>query len=83
MNSEKKTMIYIGPTIRYIAKEGNSYKGGYPPRFEEKMKSNPVIKDLVVPVSKLAQARKELRQTGSRLEALYNKVKEDVENGRV
>ena len=83
MSIEKKTMVYIGPTIKHIVKEGNAYRGGYPPRLEEKILNNPVLKDLLVPVSELAQARKELRKTGSRLVSIYNKVKEDVENGRV
>lgn len=83
MSREAKTMVYIGPTIKHVAREGNAYRGGYTPKFEQKMKENPILKDLVVPVDGLAEARKEIRTTGSRMEALYKKVKEDLGNGRI
>lgn len=81
--SERMTMVYIGPTIKHIAREGNAYRGGYPPKLTEKIKHNPVLKDLIVPVGELAKARSEIKRPGSRLAALYKKVKEDVENGRI
>lgn len=83
MSREEKTMVYIGPTIKHVAREGSAYRGGYTPKFEQKMKENPILKELLVPVDELARARKETRTAGSRMEALYKKVKEDIGNGRI
>lgn len=81
--NEGKTMVYIGPTIQRVAREGSAYRGGYTPKFEQKMKEHPILKELVVPVDGLAEARKEMRKAGSRMETLYKKVKEDLGNGRI
>ena len=83
MNEKAKTMVYIGPTMKHVAREGSAYRGGYTPKFEQKIKDNPILKELIVPVTELAEARKEMRTAGSRLEALYKKVKEDLGNGRI
>ena len=83
MNEKAKTKVYIGPTTKHVAREGSAYRGGYTPKFEQKIKDNPILKELIVPVTELAEARKEMRTAGSRLEALYKKVKEDLGNGRI
>ena len=70
MNEKAKTMVYIGPTMKHVAREGSAYRGGYTPKFEKKIKDNPILKELIVPVTELAEARKEMRTAGSRLEAL-------------
>ena len=83
MSEEGKTMVYIGPTIKHVAREGSAYRGGYTPKIEQKIKEKPILKELIVPASGLTEARKKIRTTGSRLGALYKKVKEDLENGRI
>lgn len=38
MNEKAKTMVYIGPTMKHVAREGSAYRGGYTPKFEQKIR---------------------------------------------
>lgn len=79
---DKKTNIYVGPTIEGIVQTGTAFRGGLPPRLAELVSQEPFLSDLMVPATKLAEARKELRNPESSLRALYRKAerggKQDV-----
>ena len=68
------TMIYIGPSIDHLIQTGAAFAGGYPPKVEAALKKEPFLYDLMIPVSQLAEARKELSKPGSGLAALYRRA---------
>ena len=71
---QKKTVIYIGPSIRNVVSTGTLYHNGLPKVLEEEMTRQPVIKSLIIPVDGLAAAQKELAVPGSALSTIYGKV---------
>lgn len=71
---EKRTLVYIGPSIKNLVSSGTVYNNGVPEALIQEMKEQPVIKSLLVPVEELAEARKELAQPGSALKIIYDKV---------
>ena len=51
-------LMYIGPTIGGVAKSGAVFSGGLPKKLEKLAEEKPVIKSLIVPLSKIVQAKK-------------------------
>ena len=74
-----ETMVYMGPSIRHVVQHGTALKGGYPPALAAEMEMQPFIKDLMIPVSEVAEARKELKKDGRRLAALYKRIEKGRE----
>lgn len=69
-------MAYIGPSIAGIVNQGTVFAGGYPPKVREMVERKPFLAELFVPVGELAQARKELKDPGSRLGLLCRRAEE-------
>lgn len=65
MIKNESTLIYLGPTIRGVAKHGASFYGGLPRNLEEFREKNPVIKNLIVPVSKITETTKAISVEGT------------------
>lgn len=56
-----ETLVYIGPFLKEVVSPGTCFKKGIlPARLEEACKKEPAIRELLIPVSKVAQARKNL-----------------------
>lgn len=72
---QEETRCYIGPpTLGIIS--GTIYNAGLPPVLEVAIKEQPVIKNLVVPISKLAEANKALSSPDSALTRFYSMAKD-------
>ncbi len=71
---QKKTVVYVGPSIKNVISAGTVYNNGIPETFIQEMDRQPVIKSLLMPVEQLAEARKELARAGSALKTIYDKV---------
>lgn len=72
---EIKQSIYIGPSIRGVM-TGTVFIGSVlPDHFEAAIKQQPVIKELIVPVSQLPEARKQLQDSNSAMSKYFMKVK--------
>lgn len=65
MIKNESTLIYLGPTIRGVAKHGASFCGGLPRSLEEFREKNPVINNLIVPVSKITETTKAISVEGT------------------
>lgn len=72
--------IYIGPGFRGVT-HGTIYLGELPPHLEEAIKELPAIGELVVPMSKLVESNKALRDAESGLAKIYKYV-DEKKNGR-
>lgn len=71
---QKKTLVYIGPSIKNVVSTGTVYNNGLPVKVMKEIEKQPIIKSLVIPVDKLAAAQKELATQGSALAVIYEKV---------
>lgn len=75
-DAEKKTMIYLGPTILGVITENNIFKGDLPEKIQNAVKEIPVMKSLFVPIENLISAKKELKESHSAKSICYNKMLE-------
>ena len=72
--AQKKTVIYIGPSIKNVVSTGTLYNNGLPKILKEEMTKQPVIKKLIIPVEELSEAQRKLATPGSALATVYGKV---------
>lgn len=66
--------MYIGPSIRGVVKHGAAFSGGLPDRLEKLADAKPIIKNLIVPVSELADAIKHSNEEGSAVAVAYDRI---------
>lgn len=62
-NDEK--VMYIGPTLYGVVKNGAVFSGGIPKTLERLTEKKPVIKHLMVPLSGIVQAKREISTEGT------------------
>ena len=68
-------VIYIGPSLVGGKLDQHSiFRNGIPDYLEKDMENCPVIKELIIPVNELAEARKNLMISGTRENALNKMV---------
>ncbi len=73
----KEAVMYIGPTVPGVVASGTVFNNGYPKKLKDAMETERTLAMLMIPVSGLTEARKELRKSGSVLSICYEKVKEE------
>ncbi len=78
---QKTTVIYCGPSIPFVAKEGTAFQEGVPLRLTELRKQCPAIGALLVKMEDYAETRKMLQKKGSVESILYEKAKEYIQKG--
>lgn len=71
--------MYIGPSIRGVVKHGAAFSGGLPARVKKLADEKPIIKNLIVPVSDLADAIKRSNEEGSAVAVAYDRISELTE----
>lgn len=72
--AEAGTLVYCGPTIPGVAKQFTSYRGGIPEALTAAQKQTPVLGGLTVPLDKLPEAMRQLREKTGPIYALYRKT---------
>jgi len=68
--------MYIGPSIRGVVKHGSVFSGGLPARLEKLAAAKPIVKNLMVPVSELADTIRLSNEEGSAIAVAYDRVSE-------
>ena len=58
--------MYIGPTVRGVARHGATFSGGLPSGLEKLAAAMPIVRNLIVPLSALESAMKEANTEGAR-----------------
>ena len=71
--------MYIGPSIRGVVRHGAAFSGGLPARVEKLADAKPIIKNLIVPVSDLADAIKRSNEEGTAVAVAYDRISELTE----
>lgn len=70
--------IYLGPNLKGVLR-GTVFLNGLPPALEEAIRKLPVVAELVVPVSNIRQANRELADPDSALSRFYRAVESNKE----
>lgn len=75
VKEEIQQTIYIGPSIRGVM-TGTVFTGSdLPEHLVAAIEQQPVLKELIVPVSQLIEARKQLQDSNSAMSKYFRKVK--------
>lgn len=72
--ADDTVLVYCGPSIKNVAKEGTVYAGGLPEIFTEYAKTRPEVMSLVVPLEKYAEFRAAIEQKGTAAYIIYKNV---------
>ena len=67
-------VMYIGPTLRGVAKSGAVFSGGIPKKLEKLAAKKPTIKNLIVPISGIVQAKKDVDTEGTVAAVAYDRI---------
>lgn len=67
-------VMYIGPTLRGVAKSGAVFSGGIPKKLEKLAAKKPIIKNLIVPISGIVQAKKDVDTEGTVAAVSYDRI---------
>ncbi len=71
---KRETVVYMGPEIPGTVSTGAVFCNGLPERLGEAVGEMPPLKMLLVPVGKIANAKKELKMEGSAIRVCYEKA---------
>ena len=72
------TVMYIGPSIPNVVQASTVFKNGLLPETLKKcVEEKPYMKKLLVPITELAAATKELNSGKSALSTIYRRVKNE------
>lgn len=73
--AQVEPVVYVGPKIAGL-KKNTTYIKGIPKSAEDIIKEKPLIKNLFIKVSEIAEAKKQLADENSALSIIYRKVEE-------
>lgn len=76
--AKPEPVAYMGPTLRGIATQYRVYTDGAPDALTEKTKALPALAALIVPVSKMAETRANLKKPGTPEYTVYNTVLKSI-----
>ena len=65
------TVVYCGPTIPGVAKQYTIYSNGTAPALSEAAENHPVLRSLIIPLDKLPEAMRQLRERSGTIYTLY------------
>ena len=85
MNSRERTaqtaLVYLGPSFYGVIQKGTVTSGEPSPKLRRLTEAHPFLYSLFVPVTELAEKRKQLKKADSELGQLYRKA-EQLKEGR-
>lgn len=71
-NSEK--VMYLGPTIRGVARSGAVFEGGIPKKLVKLSEKKVILKNLIVPLSEIVAVKSAINAEGTAEAIAYDKV---------
>lgn len=74
MTDMGERVMYIGPTVRGVVRHGATFSGGLPAQLNKLAERKPIIKNLIVPLSRLESAVKESNTEGAALAVAYDRI---------
>lgn len=73
---ENKKVMYLGPTIRGVVKNGAVFEGGIPKNLEKIAGKKPIIQNLIVPLENIVDVSKNIRVEGTAEAIAFDKITE-------
>ena len=75
----KETVVYIGPSLRGVADRNTTFNNGLPEGLVKAIEERPEMKNLLVPLSKLPEALKDINHKQGAYYAFYKKALQEGE----
>ena len=72
--TNNEQVMYIGPTLLCVAKSGAVFSDGIPKKLEKLAAKKPIIKNLIVPISGIVQAKKDVDTEGTVAAVAYDRI---------
>ena len=66
--------MYLGPTIRGVAKSGTVFEGGLPKKLSTLAEKKPIINNLIVPLNGIVAAKAAIDKEGTAEAVAYDKI---------
>lgn len=73
----KGTYIYCGPTMKHVIKEGDTFTNGIPKAVSELVNENHLVKQLLVPIDRLIETKRKLKEEGSVENITYQTLRKE------
>lgn len=73
---ENKKVMYLGPTIRGVVKNGAVFEGGIPKNLEKIAGKKPIIQNLIVPLENIVDVSKNIRVEGTAEAIAFDNIAE-------
>lgn len=80
---KKEKVMYLGPTVPGVVREGTIFDGDIPENVEKFKKKNIHFARLLVRMDKSLQARQQLEEEGSVLAVAFSFVNKMVKEGNI
>ena len=69
-----KKCMYLGPTIRGVAKSGTVFEGGLPKKLSTLAEKKPIINNLIVPLDGIVATKAAIDKEGTAEAVAYDKI---------
>ena len=76
---ENKKVMYLGPTIRGVVKNGAVFEGGIPKNLEKIAGKKPIIQNLIVPLENIVDVSKNILVEGTAEAIAFDNIGESSE----
>lgn len=76
MTKTEGKVMYLGPTIRGVVKNGAVYEGGLPKKLSLVAEKKPIVKNLIVPLAEIVEIKRAIDQEGTAEAIAYDKISE-------
>lgn len=74
MIKKNESVMYLGPTIRGVVRSGAVFSDGIPERLERLAGKKAFVKSLIVPLSRVVEAKKAINDEGTAEAVSYDKI---------
>lgn len=72
--TKSEKVMYLGPTIRGVARSGAVFEGGIPKKLAKLSEKKAVMKSLIVPLSEIVAAKTAINTEGTAEAIAYDKI---------
>ncbi|WP_024346585.1 hypothetical protein [Lacrimispora indolis] len=74
MTKAEGKVMYLGPTIRGVVKNGDVFEGGLPKKLSKVAEKKPIVKNLIVPLSDIVETKRAIDQEGTAEAVAFDKI---------
>lgn len=72
--TDEGTVVYLGPGIRGVIRNGTVLSGGLPELLKDYIKNHPLVNLLIVPLERFAEVRDKIETAGTPEAILYKQI---------